>query len=50
MEYYNHLMEQARAYKKLADFYKQANNDSWKFFAERGAELTKQAIAIKGNT
>ena len=50
MEYYNYLIGQATAYSKLAKFYKQANNSSWKFFAERSAELTEQANTIKENT
>lgn len=49
MEYYNELMTKARAYLKLARFYKNANHPSWKTFVQRGMEVAKEAREIKAN-
>lgn len=49
MEYYNQLMAKARAYFKLARFYKNAGHESWKFFVRQGKALTEQAIEIRKN-
>lgn len=49
MEYYNQLMEKARAYRGLAMFYKNAGHDRWRMFAELGKQTILKAIEVRNN-